>query len=195
MALAARALRPRRPTSSKRPRSRSPGSGKRTIRVAGIHSPRGPASCGSPRCWCPTHASPSRRTCSCRRFQRVPFAWRRPSSSPRRLERCAPAWSSRATATPRSHSKRRRRASRWRCMWMTQCSNGTSCRGEAPCAPGGLCTFAVASGTGEFVALKSSFQAKPGRWIGTKVGLFAFALEPGASEGHADFDYFRFSAP
>jgi beta-xylosidase len=72
---------------------------------------------------------------------------------------------------------------------------GGPVRARLDFAPEGLCTFAVASGTGEFVALKSSFQAKPGRWIGTKVGLFAFALEPGASEGHADFDYFRFSAP
>jgi len=39
----------------------------------------------------------------------------------------------------------------------------------------------------------TTFQAKPGRWIGAQVGLFALVLEPGAPGGHADIEYFRFS--
>jgi beta-xylosidase-like protein len=56
----------------------------------------------------------------------------------------------------------------------------------------GRCRFGYAREGEPVRYLQPTFVAKPGRWIGTKVGLFALALEPGVSTAHADFDYFRF---
>jgi hypothetical protein len=33
--------------------------------------------------------------------------------------------------------------------------------------------------------------ARPGRWIGAKVGLFAVRSGPTSENGYADFDWFR----
>ena len=33
--------------------------------------------------------------------------------------------------------------------------------------------------------------AKPGRWIGAKVGLFALGKQPAAEFGYADYDWFK----
>lgn len=60
-------------------------------------------------------------------------------------------------------------------------------------APEGLCRFGFASAGEPARYLQSTFQATPGRWIGTKVGLFAIALAAHDISGHADFDYFRFA--
>ena len=61
---------------------------------------------------------------------------------------------------------------------------------------GGECTFYMATPTGPFAALPATFQVSEGGWLGAKVGLFSLAA-PGdpPSAGHADFDFFRFSAP
>jgi hypothetical protein len=56
---------------------------------------------------------------------------------------------------------------------------------------GGLCRFTV-RGDGES-KFEGEFQAKPGRWIGTKVGLFATVPDGTKPRGQADFDYFRFA--
>ena len=42
-----------------------------------------------------------------------------------------------------------------------------------------------------FIEAGASFVARPGRWIGAKVGLFALASRPGAEYGYADFDSFK----
>jgi beta-xylosidase len=56
---------------------------------------------------------------------------------------------------------------------------------------GGVSRFSYggdAEGTFEF-----EFRAKPGRWIGAKVGVFATVPDGTLPIGHADFDHFRFA--
>jgi hypothetical protein len=45
------------------------------------------------------------------------------------------------------------------------------------------------------LACRRELSGQPGRWIGTKAGVFALALDSTPSAGHAEFEYFRFSAP
>jgi beta-xylosidase len=59
---------------------------------------------------------------------------------------------------------------------------------------GGACHFSYLE-NGEKRSVEHGFQAKPGRWIGTKVGVFATAPVGTRPRGHADFEYFRFSTP
>jgi len=61
-------------------------------------------------------------------------------------------------------------------------------------APDGGCTFGFAPASGAFTTLPQPFRASEGGWIGAKAGLIAIAAEAGGPAGHADFDYFRFSA-
>jgi beta-xylosidase len=42
-----------------------------------------------------------------------------------------------------------------------------------------------------FIPLGKSFKARPGRWIGAKVGIFAVASGPNPEMGYADYDWFR----
>jgi hypothetical protein len=58
-------------------------------------------------------------------------------------------------------------------------------------ADGGLCQFGVVRSDGKFQALGPAFQAKPGRWIGAKVGIYCFTANPNNTTGYADFAYFR----
>ena len=55
-----------------------------------------------------------------------------------------------------------------------------------------LCRFAFSADGKKFVAVGEPFQAKPGRWVGAKVGLIATAPAAAKSAGYADFDWFRF---
>jgi beta-xylosidase len=57
---------------------------------------------------------------------------------------------------------------------------------------GGLCRFSYRGDSER--KFDGEFQAKPGRWIGTKVGLFAMVPDGTKPRGQADFDYFRFAA-
>jgi hypothetical protein len=41
------------------------------------------------------------------------------------------------------------------------------------------------------VDVGTPFVAKPGRWIGAKVGIFSLATQPAAEFGYADFDEFK----
>ena len=60
---------------------------------------------------------------------------------------------------------------------------------------GGLCRFAYAEGDGAALqAVGPEFQVVKGKWIGAKVGLFCLTSAKRA-DGHADFEYFRFSPP
>ncbi len=56
---------------------------------------------------------------------------------------------------------------------------------------GGKCSFAFAENAG-WVAVPETFQARKGKWIGAKVGIYSLKRGGGAATGHADFDYFRF---
>ena len=42
-----------------------------------------------------------------------------------------------------------------------------------------------------FIDVGAPFVAKPGRWIGAKVGVFALATRPAAEFGYVDFDEFK----
>jgi beta-xylosidase len=52
------------------------------------------------------------------------------------------------------------------------------------------CTFAYRSGNEAFVSLPVAFHARPAKWVGAKVGLFASGNISGGA-GYADFDWFR----
>jgi beta-xylosidase len=84
---------------------------------------------------------------------------------------------------------------------------------EAPVAPGpvrlsvtmadgGGCRFGFAAGGAALSLIEVTFAAKPGRWVGAQVGLFAATdgvttagagAAGAAGAGAADFDYFRFA--
>jgi hypothetical protein len=66
---------------------------------------------------------------------------------------------------------------------------------RASVAAGGRCHFSYSLDNQRFLALGETFTARPGHWVGAKVGLFAVAA-PGATRlGHADVDWFRVTAP
>ncbi|HEX9972847.1 MAG TPA: glycoside hydrolase, partial [bacterium] len=54
-----------------------------------------------------------------------------------------------------------------------------------------LCHFFYSFDGKEFHQIGKPFQAKPGRWIGAKVGLFAVRSDSSQAGGFADFDFFR----
>ena len=52
--------------------------------------------------------------------------------------------------------------------------------------------YATSGANSGFEPVGAPFQARQGRWIGAKVGLFAVrSAEAAAKTGHCDFDYFR----
>jgi beta-xylosidase len=61
-------------------------------------------------------------------------------------------------------------------------------------APDGSFVFYMATMTGAFAALPTTYRASEGAWVGAKVGLVALAASE-ARGGHADFGYFNFSQP
>lgn len=58
---------------------------------------------------------------------------------------------------------------------------------------GAVCRFSYSLDGASFTEVPGEFTARPGRWVGAKVGLFASGPKTGASfaGGHADFDFFR----
>ena len=56
---------------------------------------------------------------------------------------------------------------------------------------GAGCKFSFSADWIEFAPLGDAFEARPGRWIGAKVGLFATGAAPAYEAGYADFDWFR----
>ena len=56
---------------------------------------------------------------------------------------------------------------------------------------GGICNFFYSENGGEFIPLGKRFIAKPGRWIGAKVGLFCESNRKIENPGYADIDWFR----
>lgn len=58
-------------------------------------------------------------------------------------------------------------------------------------SPDALCRFSYSLDGKNFTQIGKEFQAKPGRWIGAKVGLFCLSPADAPGGGHADFDWFR----
>lgn len=53
------------------------------------------------------------------------------------------------------------------------------------------CKFAYSTDGKTFMSIGDVFQAKPGKWIGAKLGLFAIRNQQTNDSGYADFDWFR----
>ena len=68
--------------------------------------------------------------------------------------------------------------------------SGSSVVLRASVAAGGRCHFSYSLDGKRFHDVGETFTARPGHWVGAKVGLFALAA-PGATGGHADVDWFR----
>ncbi|HEU4768396.1 MAG TPA: family 43 glycosylhydrolase, partial [Pyrinomonadaceae bacterium] len=57
----------------------------------------------------------------------------------------------------------------------------------------GVCEFSYSTNGRTFTPAGEKFTAKPGVWIGAKVGLFSLAPEDAALFGYARYDWFRFA--
>jgi beta-xylosidase/pectin methylesterase-like acyl-CoA thioesterase/lysophospholipase L1-like esterase len=57
--------------------------------------------------------------------------------------------------------------------------------------PGGLCRFGASLDGRTFTTFEPAFVARPGRWVGAKVGIFAAASTGQAARTAADFDWLR----
>jgi beta-xylosidase len=62
---------------------------------------------------------------------------------------------------------------------------------RAHVSPGAMVTFSYSSDGSKFEPLGDAFQARPGKWIGAKIGLFATGTAGSREYGYADFDWFR----
>jgi len=56
---------------------------------------------------------------------------------------------------------------------------------------GALCTFSYSLDGISYKSVGKYFKARPGKWIGAKVGLFAVTANGSTESGYADFDFFR----
>lgn len=57
--------------------------------------------------------------------------------------------------------------------------------------PNGLCQFSYSENGKNFIKAGDLFQAKPGKWIGAKIGLYSISTSKAPRGGYADFDWFR----
>jgi beta-xylosidase len=57
---------------------------------------------------------------------------------------------------------------------------------------GAICSFSYAVHGENFSLIGKDFSAKPGKWVGAKIGLFAEALGDQGPVGYVDFDWIRF---
>ena len=55
----------------------------------------------------------------------------------------------------------------------------------------GQCQFAYSQNGTDFRDIGEAFQAREGRWIGAKTGIFAVSTQETGLKGFADFDWFR----
>lgn len=60
---------------------------------------------------------------------------------------------------------------------------------------GGSCRFSASFDGRTFTPLGEEFLARPGLWVGAKIGLFATSAAEAAKTGHADWDWFRVESP
>ncbi|WP_228852563.1 glycoside hydrolase family 43 protein [Aegicerativicinus sediminis] len=58
-------------------------------------------------------------------------------------------------------------------------------------APNAECRFSYSIDGKRFSSFGQKFTAKPGKWIGAKVGLFSISTPESKRGGYADFDWFR----
>jgi beta-xylosidase len=72
-------------------------------------------------------------------------------------------------------------------------SGSESVRLRVEIREGGVCAFGIVDDGDEFYQIGPSFFARPGRWIGAKVGIYCLTPDVLGTQGHADFDYFRVS--
>jgi beta-xylosidase len=54
-----------------------------------------------------------------------------------------------------------------------------------------ICEFSFSVDGASFTTIGEPFQAKKGRWIGAKVGIFAVRSDASGEHGYADYDWFR----
>ena len=59
---------------------------------------------------------------------------------------------------------------------------------------GGTCRFSFSPDNRTFTPIGAAFVAKPGQWVGAKVGLFAVARPGAKTAGHVDWNWFRVTA-
>ena len=57
---------------------------------------------------------------------------------------------------------------------------------------GGVCHFAFSEDGQSFTTIVKTFTAKPGRWVGAKIGLFCTRTNITNDAGFADIDWIRF---
>ena len=57
--------------------------------------------------------------------------------------------------------------------------------------PGGFCRFGVSFDGRDFTTFEPVFTARPGRWVGAKIGVFAAADAGHSNTSVADFAWFR----
>jgi beta-xylosidase len=58
-------------------------------------------------------------------------------------------------------------------------------------AKNAVCNFSYSVDGKTFSSIGESFNARKGKWIGAKVGIFASRLGKTRETGYADFDWFR----
>jgi len=58
-------------------------------------------------------------------------------------------------------------------------------------APSAMCQFSYSEDGKKFSRMGKPFQAKPGKWIGAKVGLFSVSTKDSPRGAYADVEYFR----
>ncbi len=56
---------------------------------------------------------------------------------------------------------------------------------------GGVCHFGFSTDGGKFTTILKPFTAKPGRWVGAKIGMFCLRNNVTNDAGFADVDWFR----
>ncbi len=54
-----------------------------------------------------------------------------------------------------------------------------------------VCNFSFSTNGKTYVPLGQPFNARQGRWIGAKVGIFAVGQGAASEMGYADYDWFR----
>ena len=57
--------------------------------------------------------------------------------------------------------------------------------------PNGICQFSFSENGKKYTSIGEPFQAKPGKWIGAKVGIYSMSSQDAKRGGYADFDWFR----
>jgi beta-xylosidase len=60
---------------------------------------------------------------------------------------------------------------------------------------GAICHFSYSTDGNEYKPIQTTLAAKPGRWVGAKVGIFCTRLRQTNDSGFADFDWFRIEKP